>query len=419
MTEEQIREMKETFASFKTSNDSLQAEVKKYGTSHGEFKEQVEKLNTALDGMEEKITAEVAKTEAAQTGATELKTRIDELEAKLARKGGAIIDPNDAKAQIAERKSLFFKALKSGVDPDQAVHMGILTADQFKAMTLADSETGGYLAPAEYVAEILTTVTEWSQIRGLARLRTTSRTAVQIPKKTQSAAAAWVSEIDSRDETQNPKWGLETLVAHEMYALAKVSKQDLEDTIFDIEGFLREEFAEQFGVTEGTAFVNGSGDGQPEGFMTNTEVGEVVSEDADEITGDGLINLYYELKEAYLANSQWVLNRSTLKEIRKLKDGNNQYLWAPGIKTDARPASILDRPYTTAPDMPDVGAGLYPVIFGDFRRGYTILDRVAMELMRDPFSSKSTGMVEISARRRVGGKVMITEALKKLKISLT
>jgi len=417
MTEEQIREMNETFVAFKASNDSLQAEVKKYGTSNGEYKEHVEKLNTALEGMEEKITAEAAAREAAETGATELKDRINELEAKLERKGGQIVSGDEAVAELAERKSLFFKALKSGVDPEQAVGMGILTAEQFKSMTLADNETGGYLAPAEYVAEILTTVTEWSQIRGIARLRTTSRTAVQVPKKTQSAAAAWVSEIDTRTETQNPKWGLDTLVAHEMYALAKVSKQDLEDTIFDIEGFLREEFAEQFGVTEGTAFVVGNADGQPEGFMTNTEIGNVVSEDATLITGDGLINLYYELKEAYLANSQWVLNRATLKEIRKLKDGNNQYLWAPGIKSDARPASILDRPYTTAPDMPDIGAGLYPVAFGDFRRGYTILDRVAMELMRDPFSSKSTGMVEISARRRVGGKVMIPEALKKLKIS--
>jgi len=142
----------------------------------------------------------------------------------------------------------------------------------------------------------------------------------------------------------------------------------------------------------------------------------VNSGSAAALTADGLIDLYYELKEVYLNNATWCMARSTLKAIRKMKDGDGQYLWTPGIKTDARPATILDRPYITAPDMPVIGADTYPIVFGDFKRAF-IVDRLDVEMMMDPFTSKSSGMVEFSARKRVGAQVIIAEAIKKQKVA--
>lgn len=134
------------------------------------------------------------------------------------------------------------------------------------------------------------------------------------------------------------------------------------------------------------------------------------------LSGDDLIALFYELKEAYLNNATWACSRSTLREIRTMKDGLGNYLWAPGIRDNARPATILDRPYITCADLPSVAANQYPVLFGDFRRAYLIVDRIELEVLVDPYTSKKTGMTEFSARKRVGGQVVLADALKKLKV---
>jgi HK97 family phage major capsid protein len=265
--------------------------------------------------------------------------------------------------------------------------------------------------------EILTDVVEWSPVRPLCRVRTTGRSGVEIPRRLTPAAASWVSETGTRSETTNPTFTMETIPTHELYAMVQVSAQEMEDSLFDLQAFLREEFAEQFGVTEGAAIVDGNGVGRPEGFMQHAGIGYKVSGHASEITADGLLDAYHELKEAYLANATWVMSRSTLRDIRKLKDATGNYLWSPGIKLEARPAQLLDRPYVTAPDMPTIAANAYPVAIGDFRRGYLLLDRLELSMMVDPYTAKRTGMIEISARKRVGGQVIIADAIKKLKIA--
>jgi HK97 family phage major capsid protein len=181
---------------------------------------------------------------------------------------------------------------------------------------------------------------------------------------------------------------------------------------------MQSEFAEQFAKAEGTAFVSGNAVGKPEGLLTNGDVSETVSGHASTLLADGLISLVHSIKSDYGRNGTFVFNRSTLAAIRKLKDTAGQYVFQTGMSLQSGvPNTILGSPYVEATDMPDVGANTYPVIFGDFRRAYMIVDRVALSVTRDPFTQATSGNVRYIARRRVGGQVLQAEAVVKQKVS--
>ncbi len=153
--------------------------------------------------------------------------------------------------------------------------------------------------------------------------------------------------------------------------------------------------------------------------MTNGDVSSTNSGSAASIAdssgqANGLITLFHAVKTAYARNGRWTLNRATLGSARKLKDGNNNYIWQPGLASTL-PATILGAPYVEATDMPDEAANAFPIAFGDFRRAYTIIDRVQMSILRDPFTQATSGNVRFIARRRVGGQVVLAEAIRKLK----
>ncbi len=296
-----------------------------------------------------------------------------------------------------------------------------LAPDEVKALTVANDTTGGFLAPPEYVREIIKGETEMSPIRAVARVRQTGNRAVQVPKRTGQFAAQWTGEVETRAETTGLTYGLEELPTHELYALVDVSQQDLEDAEFNLEEELGQEFAEQFSLAEGTAFVSGTGVKQPAGFMADSDVASDSSGSAAGVAdangqADGLIDLYHNLKTAYARNGTWLLNRKSLGSVRKLKDANDNYVWQPGLAM-GMPATILGAPYIEAPDMPDEAANAFPVAFGDFRRGFLIVDRIQMSVLRDPFTQATSGSVRFIARRRVGGQVVLAEAIRKLKCS--
>lgn len=425
MTADEVKELNTTFNALKEAHIASLAEMKTVGAVSAETKTKIDKITSDMDGIEAKINTRVD-AEEAKRKVEEAKfiKRIDDLEAMLSKRTGATGNADaeaERKARVSEVKRLFCK----GLTADALGLKNHLTAEEVKfvqeqkVLQLGNDAQAGYLAPTDYIQEILKNVVQFSPIRALATKRTTSKSSISIPKRVTTAAALWTAELGSRTETQNPTFGLENIATHEMYAMTKISRVELEDAAFDLQAFMLAEYAEQFGVTEGAAFVNGTGIGQPEGLLTNPNIGYTPLGNATQLTGDGLIELFYALKEQYLLNATWVCARSTLKTIRQLKDGTGQYLWAPGIQADARPANILDRPYVTAPDMPAVGANTFPIIFGDFARGTMLVDRLAMEMMVDPFSSKLQGMIEFSARQRVGFQVVITEALQKGKVSVS
>jgi len=338
-----------------------------------------------------------------------VKGRLDEVDKNLALlRTPPLPIPGEGKSADTEFEvKTFDKFLRKG--------WAVLTPEEQKVMTVSDQTTGGFFAPAEWTAELIKGVVEYSPIRTVARVVQTSARSKQWPKKTTSAAAAWVAEIGSRAETTNPAFGLEDIPVHEMYAMAKVSKQDIEDAKFDLLGFLREEFAEQFGVTEGTAFVSGTAIGKPQGILVNPSVtGYTGVGTSSKIDADDLKRVLYALLDVYAKQATWLWKRSSTLAISLLKDATaGYYVWQPGLQLGS-PANVLGLPYLECVDMPAEGSSAKAVVVGDFRRGYIIVDRLDIEVMDDPYSSKSTGCVEFSARKRVGGQVVLAEAIKVL-----
>ena len=395
-----IGDLNSAFTEFKSANDErLERIEKSEGTA--EIEEKLGKIEKDLDRC-----ADIEQNYKQQKAAVDAQEeKLASLETALSRPASGV----DTKA-VDEYVKVFDKCMRKGKEA--------LEPNEVKALTVSNDSTGGYLAPPEYLRELLKTVTEISPIRSIARVRTTAQRSIQVPKRATQFAAAWVAESGTRSETTGYTVGLEEIPAHEMYALVDISEQDLEDTVFDLEAEMQSEFAEQFAKAEGAAHVSGNGVGQPFGFMSNGDVGEVVSGHASTILADGLVSLTGGIKSEYAKNGTFVFNRATLASIRKLKDTAGQYVFQAGFSLQGGATStILGYPYVEATDMPSEGSNTYPVAFGDFNRAYMVVDRVQMAVSRDPFTQATTGNVRYVARRRVGGQVVQAEAIVKQKCS--
>lgn len=384
-------EMGKTWKEFRDTLARQDGEIKKHGEATQETKALLQTLNGKMDDIEK---------------------RIGGVEAKANRPG---FTQPDLKAP-SEAKSAFLKWARTGeLTPDEKK---FLQPTEQRALAVGLSTAAGYLAPVEYVREILKGVIEFSPLRQVARVRPTSAKAIQVPKRTGTFAAVWVAEQGARSETTGLTFGLEEVPTHEMYALVDVSFQQLEDSAFDLEAILNEEFSEQFGVAEGTAFVNGSGVGRPEGVLQNTAVvaARATSATSGVLVGDDLIDAFYGLKDSYARNATWFLRRATIGIIRKLKATTGDYVWQPGLMAD-KPPTILGQPYLESIDMPVVAASSKSVLVGDFRRGYMIADRIEIAVVRDPYTQAGSGNIRFHARKRVGGQVVNAEAIKLLQIN--
>ncbi len=297
-----------------------------------------------------------------------------------------------------------------------------LLTGETRGLQVGDNAKGGYLADKEFVAEIIKNETEFAPIRSLITVRQTSKNAIQIPRRTAQFAAVWASEMSSRTETDGLRYGLHEVPSHELVAVVDVTNSMLEDTDFNIETEIQMEIAEQFAVAEAGAFITGNGVGKPWGIVTDTSGSDVTSGSNGDFDADDLIDLLYGLKGVYQGNASFGFNRATMRKIRKLKT-NNEYVWAP---TDTYPnnitrgaaATVLGRPYYIFPEMDSTGTtGAYSLVCADFRRGYIGIDHLGLQIMRDPYTQASSGIVRYWARRRVGGQIRVGEAVRRLKES--
>lgn len=293
-----------------------------------------------------------------------------------------------------------------------------MPAEETKALIVSDDTRGGYLAPAEFQTEILKNLVEISPVRQAARVGSTGAGSVILPKRTGTPTASWVGETETRTGTES-SYGQVEIPIHEMAAWVDVSVQLLEDAAVNVEAEVASDLAEEFARLEGSSFVLGNGFKKPDGFMTATGIAEIVTGSAATIAdadgqANGLINAFYSLPMQYRARAVWMMNSTTLGSARKLKTSDKQYLWQPGIQA-GEPSTILGRPVIEVPDMPDEGAGAFPIVLGDFNAAYRIYDRVGMSILRDPYTQATTGKVRFHARRRVGGATVMVEALRKIK----
>lgn len=404
------------FEEFKQTNDARLAELESKGASDPIIDDKLSKIEKTLssyEGLNQKLALAEQQAKAAREA-------VDRMEVAMARL------PASAKSDtVGERKARFAAwvraAIRSGVagSYNLSVEEQKLLADvaeESKALNVSNDTAGGYLAPIEYVREMIRLVTEISPVRSLVSVRQTSAKSIQMPKKLGQFSAQWVAELGTKSETTGYSFGLEEIPTHEMYALVDISNQMLEDSVFDMEAELRNDASEQFAVAEGIALLSGNGVGKPQGILSHSSVAHVHSGDANTITSDSLFTLCYGLKAAYARNATWGLNRSTVAVIRKLKNGDGEYIWMPGLQ-NGQPNQILGASYVELPDMPSVSAGTYPVLWGDWRRAFTMVDRLSMEFLRDPYTQATAGNVRFIFRKRIGGQVTNAEAIQKLYIA--
>lgn len=400
MVEQEIKSAVEqlgtAFEEFKKTHQEELKQIKSKGSADVITSEKLARIEKSLDQLEE-VNQKVTKAKLAQDANEE---KLNKIETIVSRPGFDI----SAKADTSMEKKVFDKWLRQGKES--------LGPDELKVLTASNDNTAGYLAPPEYVQELIKGIVEISPIRSIARVRSTTNRSVQIPKRTSTFAATFVAEQGTRSETTGYQVGMEEIPTHELYALVDISEQELEDSVFNLEQEMTSEFTEQFAKAEGNAFVSGNSVGKPEGIVTNSSVGVTASGVSASLNANSLISLYHAVKPDYSRNGTFVMNRTTLAAVRKLQDGSGQYVFQAGFSLQVGvPNTILGAPYVEATDVADVGSSTKPIYFGDFRRGYLIVDRVSMSVMRDPFTQATSGNVRYIARRRIGGQVILPEAI--------
>ena len=365
--------------------------------------EQEAKINLLLDQQEAKNQAKFKELNEKNKKVEELESRYDSLEADLKRGLGG----EEKKAKTQELKSFELLLLKGGLE--------INRIEERKYLQERNNEQGGYLAPAEYVNEIIKKITETSPVRSVARIITTSAKEIRFPKRTGLVSGGWVGESQTATQS-NSTYGEEKIQAEKMMVYTDISVELFRDSAFDMKAQITSDIAEDFSRLEGQAFILGNGINKPEGLLTNSSVGETITGSASALTGDSLYTIQGFIPTGY--NLAWMFNRKTLHgNIRTLKDTYGQYLFVPSLGVLDMPNTVAGLPYFLANDMPDVGAGTYPIIVGDYRKCYYIADNQSIEFLEDPYTQAINGKRRFVVYKRTGGQVVLAEGLRKLKVS--
>jgi HK97 family phage major capsid protein len=395
-----VNAMSSAFEEFKKVNDDRLAQIEAKGSAEGETEAKLARIEADMDKFEDINQTLIQQ----QKHAEGFETKLNEIETMLKRPENAM---------EAKEVDLSLKAWDSFMRKGEQN----MAPEEVKALTVGTAATAGNLAPAEYVDELLKVITEISPVRSVARVRQTSNKEIEVPSKTASFAAAWTAETGTRAETTGYTTSLNTIPTHELYAKVDISGMLLEDSVFNLEAEMNQEFAEQFAKAEGAAFISGNGTNKPTGIADGNTVAHTATGAASAaITTDNLMDLVHALKTDYANNATFLLNRATLGIIRKLKDTAGAYIFQTGFSGQSGlPNTILGSPYLECPDVASAASGAKSVFFGDFRRGYMIVDRVSLSVLRDPYSQASVGNVRYLARRRVGGEVVMAEAMRVLK----
>jgi len=304
-----------------------------------------------------------------------------------------------------EYKRAFWNAMRS-----KAAGYEVLNALQVGT----DSE-GGYLVPDEFEHTLVEALEEENIFRTMAKIIQTASGDRKIPVVASKGTASWVDEEGAIPESDDA-FGQVSIGAYKLATMIKVSEELLNDSVFNLESYIAREFARRIGAKEEESFFIGDGTGKPTGIFNATGGAElgVTAASATAITVDEIMDLFYSLKSPYRKNAVFVMNDSTVKAIRKLKDGNGQYLWQPSI-TAGQPDTILNRPVKTSAYVPAIAAGAKTIAFGDFSY-YWVADRQGRSFQRLNELYAATGQVGFKATQRVDGKLILPEAIKVLQM---
>jgi HK97 family phage major capsid protein len=398
--EEIVSDLNRAFSAFKEANDERLAQIETRMGVDVVTEEKLARIDQALD---------------------ETKGRLDRLALDLSRpRLGGVVAPDHGGR---EHKSAFNHYMRSGETSG-------LKAIEAKAMSRTSGPDGGYLVPIPAEREILSRLAKYSPIRAIANVQQISTQSLRRAYTTTGAAAGWVGETDPRPQTANQQIVDLNFPAMELYAMPAATQTLLDDAAVDIEQWIAEEVQTAFAEQEGAAFVSGDGVNKPKGFLSYANVADAswswgnIGYVATGVSGgfaasnpsDTLVNLVYSLRAGYRQNAKFLMGRRVQSLIRQFKMTTGDYIWAPPA-TAAANASLMNFPLIEVEDMPDPGANAMAIAFGDFERGYLVVDRIGIRVLRDPYSAKP--YVLFYTTKRVGGGVQNFEAIKLLKMGVS
>jgi len=400
-----LAEMQSAFEAFKAERDEELVAIRK-GQEDVVKTEKVDRINSEITTLQKSLD-EINQTVAAL---------------RVGSGAGDVRDP--AKVEHAQAFTKWFRKGDRAVDAD-------LHDLEIKAALSTDSDPdGGYLVPEEMATEIDRVVGTVSVMRDLATVLPVGTDTYKKLVGQGGTGSGWVGEKDARTETNTPTLRELIFNAQELYANPATTQKALDDARMDIATWLANEVSIEFAEQEGAAFVTGNGVNKPRGILgydtvANAsyawgKIGFVKSGVAAALTdgsnngSDAMISLYYALKQQYRNGATWLASDATMETVRKFKDGDGTYLWSPATAAGEVP-TFLGKPIRTDDNMDAVGAGNFPIAFGNFQRAYLIVDRFGTRVLRDPFTNKP--YVHFYTTKRVGGGVQNFEALKLLKVA--
>ncbi len=406
-------ESKAAGADLSLAFDDLRYTLESYRVSNDERLAEIETRNGADPLTEEKMTRMDAALDDAMR-------RIDRL--TLDRNRPALGRDEARDPLVGEHKAAFASYIRSG-------EAGGLKRLEGKALSAGSGPDGGYLAPSGVESEILRRLANVSPIRAIATVRTISSGTYKKAFSTTGPASGWVAEAAARPQAASPTLAELSFPAMELYAMPAATQTLLDDAIVNIDQWIAEEVESAFAEQEGAAFVSGDGIDKPKGFLAYPTVADaswswgnigvlntgVAGAFSAASPSDILVDLVYALKAGYRQNASFVMNRKTQAAVRKFKDSTGQYLWQPPASVGA-PATLLGFPLVEAEDMPNIANNAVSLSFGDFRRGYLVVDRAGVRILRDPYSAKP--YVLFYTTKRVGGGVQDFAAIKGLKFAV-
>jgi len=390
-----------TFEEYKSVNDRRLDEIERRGSPDVLLNEKLGRMDTHITRLQDDISS--------------VKTAL-----RRPNKGGlAPVTEGDS-----EYKQAFMRYITKGFDQD-------LTALQGKALQVIDSAEGGYMVPPEFSNRIITRQFDTTPMRQVATVMTISSDAVEMLRDTNEPVAQWISETATPTDTADSTLGRVRIPVFELYAQPKATQKLLDDAFINVEDWLVNKVSAKFSRAENTAFVSGDGVTQPRGFTSysaqavddGTRAWGVLQYVATGASGafassnpaDCLFDLMHKLRAGYHPKAVWIMPRGVADLIRKFKENTtNAYIWQPGLQ-QGQPATLLGFPVYLGEDMPAVASGSYSLAFGNFEEGYTIVDRMGFQILRDPYTAAP--FVKFRCTKRTGGDVVNFEAIKLLSFS--
>ncbi|MFI8681333.1 phage major capsid protein [Brevundimonas diminuta] len=394
-----MHEMMAAFEAFKGANDARLDEIEKKASADALLEEKVARIDQAVASAQARMDRVLSESRRPMLGA----------------EPAAVVAAPEAKAA-------WDGYMKSGQAPK--THLGL----ELKAGLSSASNSAGYVVPPETERAIERRLMAGSPMREIATVRTVGSGVFRKPVSTAGVQAGWVAETAARPETDPATLALLEFSSADLYACPAATQSLLDDALIDLDEWLAAEVEDAFAAQETAAFVSGDGVNKPKGFLayataaegTQTwgQIGTVASGAAGAFASaspvDKLIDLIYAPKAQYRPNGRFVMNRRTVSAVRKFKDADGNYVWSPAMRL-GETASLLGYPVTEIETMPDVAANSLSIAFGDFARGYLIVDRAGVRVLRDPYSAKP--YVLFYTTKRVGGGVQNFDAIKLMKFA--